>query len=283
MNNTVTDTSGCSGCSGCGGSQRSGDKFCRSLTAPHRLSDVKRVVGIIGGRSGAGSSFVTALLAAGMRQKGMSAAILDADIHTGTMPDMFEVTEKAVVTERGILPVKTKIGVELMSAALLFQNDAAARLSRSIAPGETAVHFWTHVIWRDAEVLFVDLPAGSEDTALAVFRFLPLDGLIVVLTPQHSASSAVEKITKTAEIMKIPVLGAVENMVHFECPCCSTRHRIFGGETAREYPLRLLARLPIDPALIKIAGGGHFDIFPNDRLDSLLRLLIDIPAYGGGL
>lgn len=242
------------------------------LEKPHAMSHIKKVIGIVSGKGGVGKSLVTSLLAVAMRKKGYHSAILDADITGPSIPKAFGLKEKAYGTEDGLLPVRTKEGIDVMSINLLLENDTDPVVWRGPVIAGTVKQFWTEVIWDDVDFMFVDMPPGTGDVPLTVFQSIPLDGIIIVASPQELVSMIVEKAVNMAQMMNIPILGLVENMSYLKCPDCGKELKIFGeshiDEVAKEHHLPLLARVPIDPTLADMCDKGEIESFCGEYLDA---------------
>lgn len=193
-----------------------------------------KVIGIVSGKGGVGKSLVTSLLAVAMSRANYKTAIMDADITGPSIPKMFGITEKATGSEMGILPVKTKTEIELMSINLLLENDTDPVVWRGPLIAGTVKQFWTDVVWGDIDFLFVDMPPGTGDVALTVFQSLPISGIIIVTSPQELVSMIVTKAVRMAEIMNIPILGIVENMSYVTCPSCNKEIKVFGDSHIEE-------------------------------------------------
>ncbi len=268
-------------CSTC--SQSCADRQPESLLAkPHELSHIKKVIGVCSGKGGVGKSLVTALLAVLCQRQGLKVGVLDADITGPSMPKAFGIKEKAMGTDAGILPVKTKTGIDLMSLNLLLENDSDPVVWRGPVIAGAVGQFWTDVIWGDKDVLFIDMPPGTGDVMLTVFQTIPVDGVVLVSTPQELVEMIVEKALKMAGMMDIPVLGLVENMSYVACPDCGKQVELFGKshveEIAQRYNIALTAKLPIDP---KLAGGvdkGMIELFNGDWLDKIADAIVELPA-----
>ena len=234
-------------------------------------SSVKKVIGVVSGKGGVGKSLVTSMLAVAFNRKGNKTAILDADITGPSIPKSFGITERCQGREQGIIPAVTETGIEIMSINLLLQNETDPVLWRSPIITGTVKQFWTEVIWNDVDYMFVDMPPGTGDVALTVFQSLPLDGIIIVASPQELVSMIVQKAVKMANMMNIPVLGLVENMSYFMCPDCGKKHSIYGNshidEIAAEYGTRVLAKLPIDPDIAKSIDEGKAEFIEGSYLD----------------
>ena len=254
-------------------SQNCSERKTSFIEAPHRLSSIKKVIGIVSGKGGVGKSSVTSMMAVLTSRDGYNTAILDADITGPSIPKAFGIKEKAMGTEEGILPVKTKTGIDIMSINLLLENDTDPVVWRGPVIAGTVKQFWTDVIWSDVDFMFVDMPPGTGDVPLTVFQSLPLDGIIVVTSPQQLVSMIVEKAVKMAELMNIPVLGIVENMSYFECPDCGKKHSIFGEsnieEVAKKYNIPRVVKLPIDSAVASACDNGVVELIGAEWLNEL--------------
>jgi Mrp family chromosome partitioning ATPase len=227
------------------------------------LSVVKKVIAVVSGKGGVGKSMVTSMLAVAARQKGKNTAVLDADITGPSIPKAFGLTGMATSTELGISPSLTATGIEVMSVNLLLENKTDPVVWRGPVISGVVTQFWTDVVWGEVDYMFVDMPPGTGDVPLTVFQSLPVDGIIIVTSPQELVSMIVEKAVNMAELMHIPVLGIVENLSYFECPDCGERHEIFGkshlDEVAQAHGIQNVARLPIDPSLAASADAGQIE------------------------
>ncbi len=243
----------------------------------NQFSHVDRVIGVISGKGGVGKSLVTASLACAMKKKGLKVGILDADITGPSIPNAFNIHETAEVNEMGILPRFSKTGVEVMSLNLLTKNETDPVIWRGPVLAGVVKQFWTDVLWGELDFLFVDMPPGTGDVPLTVFQSLPVDGVVVVTSPQDLVSMIVHKAVNMAAMMEIPVVGLVENYSYFKCPNCGTEHAIFGRsklqETAKEMGIPVLARIPIDPALAAACDQGAIEDYPINYLTSVADLL----------
>ena len=261
----------CSNCSSsCGGEQ--------DLHEPlNQYSSVKHVIGVVSGKGGVGKSMVTSQLAVALNRAGKKVAILDADITGPSIPKAFGIHEKAMGSEMGILPAVTETGIEIMSINLLLKEETDPVVWRSPMIVGTVKQFWTEVIWNEVDYMFVDMPPGTGDIPLTVFQSLPLDGIIVVASPQELVSMIVEKAVKMADMMNIPVLGLVENMSYFVCPDCGKHHSVFGeshiDDIAAKYNTKVIAKLPIDPELAAKADEGRAESFDGNYLDEAVAYL----------
>ena len=244
----------------------------------HPLSNIKKVIAVVSGKGGVGKSLVTSLLAVNMTCAGKHSAILDADITGPSIPTLFGIHEKALGNEDGILPCKSKTGIDIMSINLLLENDTDPVVWRGPVIAGTVKQFYTDVIWRDVDFMFVDMPPGTGDVPLTVFQSLPIAGIVVVTSPQDLVSMIVEKAVNMARMMNIPVLGIVENMSYYECPHCGERSEIFGrshiDETAHRFNIPAAARLPINPKLAAASDAGLIEIYEGDWLNGITEFLI---------
>lgn len=259
--------SGCPSAEGCSVQDKencSSNQGQESFLAPlNKYSKVKKVIGVVSGKGGVGKSFVTAALAAAMKKTGASVGILDADITGPSIPKMFGVTQEAYGNEEGmILPVETKEGIEIMSINLLMEHPEDPVIWRGPVIAGAVKQFWTDVVWGELDYLFVDMPPGTGDVPLTVFQSLPVDGILVVTSPQELVQMIVKKALRMAESMQIPVLGVVENFSYLKCPDCGKKIALFGEshieETAKELAVRLLGQIPLDPAMARAADEGKF-------------------------
>lgn len=251
----------CSGnCSSCSSSD-CGSRTKESLLAPANPgSHVKKVIAVVSGKGGVGKSTVTSMLACAMAKQGHSTAILDADITGPSIPKAFGVNECREATEAGIVPAISKEGIQVMSINLLLDDETAPVLWRGPVLAGAVKQLWTDVIWGDVDYLFVDMPPGTGDVPLTVFQSLPIDGIIVVATPQDLVSMIVAKAVNMARMMEIPVLGFVENYSYYQCPDCGKKTEVFGKShldaMSQQYNIPILARLPIDPTVAQMADMG---------------------------
>ncbi len=260
-------------CSSCGES-------CGERTSPqdliqplHEMSTVRNVIAVVSGKGGVGKSLVTSLMAVIMQRRGLSAAILDADITGPSIPRAFNIKDKAEATEEYIFPQTSKTGIQIISTNLILPNDTDPVIWRGPVIAGAVTQFWTDVLWNNVDYMFVDMPPGTGDVPLTVFQSLPVDGIIVVASPQELVGMIVEKAVKMADMMNVPVVGLVENMSYFECPSCHERHEIFGTSHADEISERFnipnVAKIPINPKLAAGVDAGMIELFDGDWLDSL--------------
>ena len=268
-------------CSSCGADCASRNKPESLLEAQNAFSNVKKVIAVVSGKGGVGKSLVTSLLAVLTKRNGSSTAVLDADITGPSIPKMFGVHDKAMGTEDGILPVESRTGVKMMSVNLLLENDTDPVIWRGALIAGTVKQFWTDVLWGDVDYMFVDMPPGTGDVPLTVFQSLPVDGIIIVTSPQELVGMIVEKAAKMAKMMNIPVLGLVENMSWIACPDCGKKIFPFGesqtAKVALEEGVPLLAQLPIDPALAKECDTGVIELFNEDWMEPVIGAVENCP------
>ena len=240
---------------------------------PHELSNIKKVIGVVSGKGGVGKSLVTSLLAVSMQRRGFKAAVLDADITGPSIPKAFGIKEKAMGTENGIIPYKSKTGIEIMSLNLLLENDTDPVVWRGPVIAGAVKQFWTDVIWNDVDFMFVDMPPGTGDVPLTVFQSIPVDGIVIVASPQELVGMIVEKAVKMAKLMNIPILALAENMAYFECPDCNKRHAIFGEshieEIAQAHNVDTVSQIPINNKLAAAVDAGAIELFDGDWVDNI--------------
>ncbi len=245
--------------------------------APHELSKIKKVIGVVSGKGGVGKSLTTALLAVTAQRNGLQAAILDADITGPSVPKMFGIHEKAAGTELGILPVKSKTGIEVMSMNVLLEEDTDPVIWRGPVIAGTVLQFWTDVIWNDVDFMFVDMPPGTGDVPLSIYQSVPLDGIVIVTSPQELVSMIVKKAANMAEKMNVPILGMVENMSYVVCPDCGRTIEVFGKsrleEVAKEYGVTNTARIPFDASLASCCDRGLIELFEGEYLKAFFEKL----------
>lgn len=242
------------------------DRNQESLVAqPHKDSNIKKVIGVVSGKGGVGKSMVTSMSAVMMNRRGYRSAVLDADITGPSIPQAFGLHEKAQGNENAIFPVKTETGIGVISVNLLLPDETDPVIWRGPIIAGTAKQFWTDVAWGDVDYMFVDMPPGTGDVPLTVFQSIPLDGIIVVTSPQELVSMIVGKAVKMAEMMNVPIIGLVENMSYAVCPDCGKHLSVFGcshiDETAEKFGLKVLAKLPIDPELAVRVDNGSIEGF----------------------
>ena len=264
----------CSGsCSTCG--ENCSERKAESLIAKlNEKSRVGKVIAVISGKGGVGKSTVTGLLATAMQRAGKRVGILDADITGPSIPKAFGVSGCNAMDDM-LIPAKTGSGIQIMSINLLLENETDPVLWRGPVIGGAVKQFWTDVLWDDVDYLFVDMPPGTGDVPLTVFQSLPVDGVIIVTSPQELVSMIVNKAVKMADMMNIPVLGLVENYSYYQCPDCGKKHAIFGeshiDQVAKEHNIPVLARLPIDPAVAAACDAGKAETLPTEELAEAVK------------
>ena len=263
-------THDCSSCSQNCGERTDPQSFLKELNP---YSRVDKVIGVVSGKGGVGKSLVTSLLASEMQRRGHRCAVLDADITGPSIPKSFGITAKAMGTDDFLLPVTTHSGIQVMSINLILEEDTEPVVWRGPVIAGAVTQFWSDVLWQDVDYMFVDLPPGTGDVPLTVFQSLPIDGVVIVTTPQDLVSMIVAKAVKMASMMNVPVLGIVENMSYFKCPDCGKEHAIFGEskvETiAKEFGIKHFARLPIDPVIATMVDAGEVESVPGDPIAEL--------------
>lgn len=243
----------------------------------HEKSCVKKVIGVVSGKGGVGKSLVTSMLAVAMNRLGYHTAILDADVTGPSIPKAFGIKERALVSEGGVIPVKSKIGIQMMSVNLLLEHDTDPVVWRGPILANTVKQFWKDVIWDHVDFMFIDMPPGTGDVPLTVFQSIAVDGLIIVTSPQELVSMIVTKAVNMAEMMNIPIIGLVENMSYFRCPDNGKDYQIFGEshieEIAGQHHIPVLARIPIDPKISTACDGGMIEKLEGNWLDLTARTI----------
>ena len=238
---------------------------------PHAKSHIKKVIGVVSGKGGVGKSMTSAMLAVAMRRLGHTVGILDADITGPSIPKLFGVHGPATGGEDGIYPVKSRTGIDIMSINLLLEDEQAPVVWRGPVIAGAVKQFWQDVIWEDVDFLFVDMPPGTGDVPLTVFQTLPVDGILIVSSPQELVGMIVGKAVQMAKMMNVPILGLVENMSYAVCPDCGRHIAVFGDshvdEIAAKYELPVLAKMPIAPELSKEADAGMIEMYAGSFLD----------------
>ena len=267
----------------CGGNCSSCSEACserkpESLQAqPNPKSKIGKVIAVVSGKGGVGKSTVSAMLATAMQRTGRRAGVLDADITGPSIPKAFGVSECASADEEGIYPAVTESGIQIMSVNLLLEHEDDPVLWRGPIIAGAVKQFWTDVVWENVDYLFVDMPPGTGDVPLTVFQSLPVDGIIVVTSPQDLVSMIVTKAVHMAQMMSIPVLGLIENYSYYQCPDCGAKHAIFGEshleQEAMQLGLPLLAQLPIDPELAAAIDVGKAESLPVNYLEGVAEQL----------
>lgn len=261
---------GCSSCSSCGGNEQQS-----LLVEQNVFSNIKKVIAVVSGKGGVGKSLVTSLMSVAMHQKGKKVAVLDADITGPSIPKMFGKKDMAKATEAGIFPVESQTGIELMSVNFLLEDETMPVLWRGPVISGVVTQFWQDVMWGDIDYMFVDMPPGTGDVALTVFQSLPIDGIIVVTSPQELVGMIVEKAVNMANMMNVPILGLVENMSYYKCDDCGKEHKIFGeshiDEIAKKYNINVVAKLPIKPEIASAADAGTIEKVDTSDLDNIIE------------
>lgn len=241
------------------------------LEKPHEMSRIKKVIGVVSGKGGVGKSLVTSMLAVLLNRRGYHTAVLDADITGPSIPKVFGVKERAKAIPAGMLPSRTKTGVAIMSINLLLNDETEPVVWRGPIIAGAVKQFWTDVIWEDVDYMFVDMPPGTGDVPLTVFQSIPLDGIVIVASPQELVGMIVEKAVNMAKTMNIPIVGVVENMSYVECPDCGKKLYVFGEshleEAAAKHGLKVLGRLPLNPEIAKLCDAGDIESFAGGWLD----------------
>ncbi len=249
-------------CSTCG-SSCSSRKQESMLKEPHKESKIKKVIGIVSGKGGVGKSMTTSLLTAYANKLGKSVGVMDADMTGPSIPHMFGVHERATGSETGILPVLSPSGIQMMSMNLLLDDESTPVVWRGMVIAGTVMQFWTDVIWKDLDLLFIDMPPGTGDVPLTVFQSIPIAGIVIVTTPQDLVEMVVKKAVNMANMMGVPVLGLVENMSYLTCPDCGKKIEVFGASKAQkiadEYNIPAIARMPLDPKIATQADNGRVE------------------------
>ncbi|MDD4716906.1 MAG: Mrp/NBP35 family ATP-binding protein [Eubacteriales bacterium] len=261
-------------CSECKSNCASNPNTKKDMTeSPHELSRIRKVVAVVSGKGGVGKSIVTSMMAILMQRREHKTAILDADITGPSIPRALGLKQRAQASEMGLFPVKTKMGIDVMSLNLLVENDTDPVVWRGPILGNSVKQFWTDVIWSDVDIMFIDMPPGTGDVPLTVYQSIPIEGIIVVTTPQELVSMIVEKAVKMADMMDIPVLGIVENMSYVKCPDCDSQIKLFGESNiekiAAAHDIKNVAKIPVDPELAGLCDKGLLELFVGDWLDGM--------------
>ena len=268
-------------CSSCGENCPSRQQPQSFLERTNDLSHVKKVIGVVSGKGGVGKSLVTSLLATTLRRRGNEVAVLDADITGPSIPKCFGMKQRALSDESGIYPVESKTGVKVMSINLLLEEETSPVVWRGPVIAGAIKQFWTDVIWGNVDYMFVDMPPGTGDAPLTVFQSLPLDGILIVTSPQALVSMIVSKAVEMAKMMNVPVLGLVENMSYVQCPDCGKTIHVFGeshiDEVAAKYALKVVGKLPMDPKLAWACDKGAIELFEGDWLEGAADIIESLP------
>ena len=243
----------------------------------HHLSSIKKVIAVVSGKGGVGKSMVTSMLAVLMKRQGYHSAVLDADITGPSIPKAFNIKGRVSGSDLGMYPLKSKTGIDIMSINLLLEHDTDPVVWRGPMLGNVVKQFWSEVIWADIDYMFIDMPPGTSDVPLTIFQSLPVDGIIVVTSPQELVSMIVEKAVKMANMMNIPVLGIVENYSYFLCPDNNKKYKIFGesniDEIAKQHEIKVLGKIPIDPRISTASDKGMIELFEGEWLDDAVEYL----------
>ena len=275
--NSCSSASTCSreSCEGCPSKAKGGSGIAKEPM--NKASNVKKVIGVVSGKGGVGKSFVTSSLACAMNKAGYKVGIMDADITGPSIPKMFGVHGQVYGTEDGMVPMAAENGIKIMSVNLLLDNEEDPVIWRGPVIAGVVKQFWNETVWGDIDYLFVDMPPGTGDVPLTVFQSLPLDGIVVVTTPQDLVSMIVGKAVKMAEMMDVPVLGIVENMSYVECPDCGKKISIFGEshvkEVADKYDLLVLSQLSINPSLTAAVDAGNVEDLEFSYMDDAVKII----------
>lgn len=263
-------------CEGCASKQNPQSM----LEAMNAYSDVKHVIGVVSGKGGVGKSFVTASLAVKMAKAGYKVGILDADITGPSIPKMFGAHGQVVGDDKGMYPYETKEGIKIISINLLMEDEEAPVVWRGPVIAGAVKQFWNETVWGDVDYLFVDMPPGTGDVPLTVFQSLPVDGIVIVTSPQELVQMIVKKAFNMANMMHIPVLGVVENFSYLKCPDCGKQIKLFGeshiDEVAAGLGTKVLGKLPLDPEYAQHADAGEFYQMENSYLDDAVNVLKNI-------
>lgn len=264
----------CSSCAQNCGERKEPQSFLKPM---NKASHIKKVIGVVSGKGGVGKSLVTCLLASACAKAGLNVGALDADITGPSVPKSFGVSQRAKQDSEFLLPNITKTGIKVMSINMLLESEESPVVWRGPVISGVVEQFWTEVRWGELDYLFVDMPPGTGDVALTVFQSLPVDGIVIVSTPQDLVKMIVNKAFNMAKLMHIPVLGVVENMSYFVCPDCGKKHELFGrskiDETAGELGIPVLAKLPIDPKINRMVDEGRVEEAHLSELDAFVSAL----------
>lgn len=268
-------THNCSTCSsGCDSKEKKS-----LLEQPHELSSIKHVIAVVSGKGGVGKSLVTSMLAVNMQRLGYKTAILDADITGPSIPKAFGVKKGVDGDDRGMIPPTTTTGIDIMSVNLMLDDETKPVVWRGPVIAGAVKQFWTDTIWHNIDYMFIDCPPGTGDVPLTVFQSVPIDGVVIVSTPQELVSMIVEKAANMAKLMDIPVYGIVENMSYVKCPDCGKEIHVFGEshieEIAEKFGYDLLGRIPMDSKLSALVDKGWIEMMNNDYLDTAAEILVN--------
>ncbi len=243
------------------------------------MSDVKKVIGVVSGKGGVGKSLVTSMLAVTAQSLGYQSAILDADITGPSIPQAFGLHGNAEGTEGGMFPMVSKMGTRVMSVNLLLEKEDQPVVWRGPVISGVIQQFWQEVIWGDVDFMFVDMPPGTGDVPLTVFQSLPVDGIVIVTTPQDLVTLIVKKAVNMAKMMNVPIIGLVENMSCFECPDCGKKHSIYGeskiDEVAKELGIPVLAKLPVNPVNAALVDKGAIELSEEKQFIDVIKKIAE--------
>ena len=264
-------------CGSCGSQDCAERTFTKDQL--NQFSSVKKVIGVVSGKGGVGKSLVTGLLASRMQASGAQAAIMDADLTGPTIPRLFGLDERMLGSDEGLEPARSATGVDIVSMNLILENATDPVIWRGSVIANVVRQFWTDVVWRDVDYMFIDMPPGTGDVPLTVYQALPVDGIVIVTSPQDLVSMIVEKAVNMARMdgLNVPILGIVENMSYFQCDDCGKKHFIFGqsrlGEIAERHGIANVARLPIDPAIARSCDEGRIESVASPWLDDIVETI----------
>ena len=269
-------THNCSTCSSnCSSKEKNSMK-----EAPHALSNVKHIIAVVSGKGGVGKSIVTSMLAVNMQRLGYKTAILDADVTGPSIPKAFGLRAGVGIEgdDNGMIPPTTTSGIDIMSVNLLLEDETRPVVWRGPVIAGAVKQFWTDTIWHDIDYMFIDCPPGTGDVPLTVFQSIPIDGIVIVSSPQELVAMIVEKAANMAQMMEIPVYGIVENMSYVKCPDCGKEIKVFGDshidEVADKFGYDLLARIPMDPKLSALVDKGWIEMMDNNYLEAATEALV---------
>ncbi|NCC67763.1 MAG: ATP-binding protein [Clostridia bacterium] len=263
-------------CESC--SEECSERKSSFLEKPHDFSSIKKVIGVVSGKGGVGKSLVTSLLAVMAQREGYNTAILDADITGPSIPKAFGLHGRAQGSEAGLYPVLSKTGISIMSLNLLTEKETDPVVWRGPIIAGTVKQFWTDVIWGDVDYMFIDMPPGTGDVPLTVFQSIPVDGVVIVASPQELVGMIVEKAVNMTGMMNIPILALVENMSYVTCPDCGKQIRVFGeshiDNIAKKHGITAVAKIPIDPKLAAACDAGMIELFDGDWLSEIVNTIL---------
>lgn len=255
-------------CSSCSSADCSSRKAESMLEKPHKDSRIGKVIGVVSGKGGVGKSMTSSMLAVNLQRKGYQTAIMDADITGPSIPKAFGITDHAMGTDTALFPCLSKTGIQTMSVNLLLEDTGDPVIWRGPVIAGTVKQFWTDVVWSDVDYMVVDMPPGTGDVPLTVFQSIPVDGIIIVTSPQELVSMIVGKAVRMAKMMNIPILGIIENMSYVECPDCGKKIEIFGKshveEVAAQYNLPVLGRIPMTAEIAAASDAGAVEDLEGD-------------------